>query len=241
VSINGKSVIAVIQVRAGSTRLPKKALLEIAGKPSIYYVIERVKHSQYIDQIILATTDLLQDDRLAVIGKELNVKVFRGSESDVLCRFVKCLNEEDKRYDLLVRGSGDNFLVCASVIDASLEKLVESDLDIVNPFIKPTFPFGSGAEVSTVSTLFKIEELTKHKEARYREHIFAFCYENPSLFKFCTLNAPPALARPKLNISVDKIEDFKKVKAFFESLPIEKRLICEVEEVVKYFDQYEGH
>lgn len=236
-SINGKSVVAIIQARTGSTRLPGKVLLEIGGKSSLYYVIERVKRSRYIDKVILATTDHSKDEQVSDLGRELNVKVFRGQEHDVLGRFTSCLDQERDRFDILVRVCGDNFILCPSVIDASLAKLDGTGLDIVNPFIRPTYPFGSGAEVSTVSTLYKIDAMTRGGESKYREHVFFYAYDNPDLFRFDTLEAPRALSRPNLNISVDTQDDFNMVRDFLVSLPPEKRISCDIEDIIHYFDK----
>lgn len=242
-SLAGKKVLAIVQARMGSSRLPGKMMLEIAGKPAIHYVLERMKRSHLVDRIVLATTTEAADDALARAGRELGFPVFRGSETDVVERFASCMGAEDAGYSYLVRVCGDNFMICPELVDACLAELERSGIDIVNPFLENTYPFGTGAEVSTVAAFYRVVDgttLVGNGSRSYREHVFFYAYDNPSSFRFRTLKAPERHARPEINLSVDTREDFDRVRSLIESLDPESRITAGLDEIIAYFEGQKG-
>ena len=108
-------ITATIQARMGSTRLPGKVLKDIGGKPMLQRQIERIKHSRLIDEIIIATTSSVKDEPIVALSEKLGVKVFRGSEEDVLGRIVGLLRVH--QVELHVELIGDSPFSDAQIID----------------------------------------------------------------------------------------------------------------------------
>ena len=236
-SYQNKPVIAVVQARMQSQRLPGKAMKECAGHPSIFYILKRVAQSRYVDKIVFATSTKPENDALAKFVASQNIEVFRGSEDDVLERFCSCVKEQKDNYDFLVRVCADNFLSCPELIDLGIEILIDRNLDFVNPFLSPSYPFGSGAEVTTTKNLFTLETMTKNLDAKYREHVLLYAYEHSELFSFQSLQAPLHLSAPDLKISVDTSDDFERVKKFLET----EKISANLEEIIKFYDKSHLH
>ncbi|MDH5216120.1 MAG: hypothetical protein OEX19_00350, partial [Gammaproteobacteria bacterium] len=200
------SVIAIVQARTGSTRLASKVLLELNGKPAIYWVMARVNRCPDVDKVILATSKLARDDILADLARRHGWNLFRGSERDVLSRFVGIVDEERPSY--VVRVCADNFAIDPGVISHGINRLRQDSLDVCTPFIENSYPFGAGAEVSTSDAILRLDLFTKSLQDDFREHIYSYAYVNPKLFKIGLLQAPKNLARPEVNISVDIQKQF---------------------------------
>ena len=111
--------IAIVQARMGSSRLPGKMMMDLAGEPLLHWVLSRVKKAKLLDSIILATSDGAIDDQLVELAQKLNVPVFRGSETDVLGRFLEAANVS--KADHVVRVCGDNPLIAPEEIDRLVE------------------------------------------------------------------------------------------------------------------------
>ena len=122
-------IICIIQARMGSERLPGKVIKPIKGVPLIGYTIDRLKRSRYIDEIILATSDKEQDDKLVDVAQEYKIECFRGSEENVLERYVKCA----KKYngDIIIRITGDCPLIDPIIVDNVITKLIMYKYDYV--------------------------------------------------------------------------------------------------------------
>ena len=111
-------IVAIIQARMGSTRLPGKVLKEVTGKQLLMYQIERVKTSKLLDKIIVATSALPKDDVIADFCERNNIACFRGSENDVLSRYYECAKEFQA--DIIVRLTADCPLSDPKVVDNSI-------------------------------------------------------------------------------------------------------------------------
>ena len=118
--IKDKKIVASIEARMTSSRLPGKVLMEINGKPVLEILIDRLKRSKYINEIVIATSSNDADDRIEELGKELNVAVFRGSEDDVLGRVVGAV--ETLKGDIIVEITGDCPLMDPEVMDSVIEE-----------------------------------------------------------------------------------------------------------------------
>src|SRR3989344_1103987 len=108
-----KKKIAIIQARMGSSRMPGKILKEIAGKPVLWHLLENIKHSRELTDIVVATTGKKEDDALEEFAREYGVNYFRGSEDNVLERFheaAKAVGASDA--DIIVRITADCILNC---------------------------------------------------------------------------------------------------------------------------------
>ena len=120
-------VVAIVQARMGSTRLPGKVLRLIAGKPLLWHVVHRLKRCRTLDAIVIATSDNPRDDAIENFCREENVAIVRGPEDDVLARFA--LAAEKTEADIILRVSSDAPFLDAVFIDHLIATLIEKDGD----------------------------------------------------------------------------------------------------------------
>jgi len=170
---------AIIQARMGSTRLPGKVMKDLLGKPVLWHDIQRIKQSELIDEIIIATTTKKQDQVIYEKALEWGVKAFRGSEEDVLKRYYDAAAENG--VDTVVRITSDCPLIDPHVIDEIVEYYNVHDYTLVtnagSDLKNRTYPRGFDTEVFSFNVL---EEAFNKAEERYqREHVTPFIYENP--------------------------------------------------------------
>ena len=205
-------VVAIIQARMGSSRLPRKILMDIAGKPMLCRVLERVEVVDSIDEIVVATTNEKDDDKLAEFLLEKTCcKVFRGSTHDVLSRFYKCAKLYEA--DIIVRVTADDPLKDPGIISEAINFLYnDADLDYCSNTIKPSYPEGLDIEVIRFSALEKA-----YYEARLpseREHVTPFIWKNSDIFK--TMNFEYEIDLSEWRWTVDKEEDMEFMQHVFE-------------------------
>lgn len=169
---------AIIQARMGSTRLSGKVMKEIKGKTILEHLVERVSQSKLIDEIVIATTTLEKDKIIEIEAQKCGVKVFKGSEDDVLSRYYHAAKENE--LDVIIRITSDCPLFDPFVMDKVIQKYLSGDFEIVsNASSDPsqrTFPRGLDTEVFS----FKVLEnaFFQAKEKYQREHVTPFIYEN---------------------------------------------------------------
>jgi spore coat polysaccharide biosynthesis protein SpsF (cytidylyltransferase family) len=205
-------VIAVIQARMDSERLPGKVMKDIIGKPMLYHVIHRVKQSKQIGDVVLATSIGEQDKQLVDFAKRLGVKTFAGSEHDVLDRFLRVT--EQMKVEAIVRITADCPLIEPEIIDQVVKLYKENPSDYV--FIAG-YPRGTGdAEVLTASSLKRSCELTRPEQQYYREHVMTFITEQPEIFSIKIAQAPEELRRPNYRLCVDEVDDLTVVRKIYE-------------------------
>ena len=152
------SVLAILQARMSSTRLPGKVLLSVNEKPIIYWQIERIKRTRLIDKIVVATSKDQSDDVLTNYIQTIGVDVIRGSLSDVLSRFIEVI-EAFPTYDTIVRLTADCPLYMAEIADNIISSFLNSDLDYASNTLIPNFPDGCDVEVFSRSALLKVFDL----------------------------------------------------------------------------------
>jgi spore coat polysaccharide biosynthesis protein SpsF (cytidylyltransferase family) len=217
----------------GSSRLPGKIMKELNGKPILQHIVDFLKHSKMIEKIVIATTDLQEDDVVDSFSKKLEIDCFRGSSKNVLERFYKCA----KKYNanLIIRLTADNPLINPKIIDDLINLCINYHCDYVSNCLHPTYPYGySTCEIFTFSTLSKLYETQKDHNSI--EHVTSFIRENPNLFNIRELKAPENLSRPNWRLSVDTIEDYTKMQKIFSSLYRENSFI-DYPSLVQFLDQ----
>jgi spore coat polysaccharide biosynthesis protein SpsF len=220
-----KKVIAVIQARMGSSRLPGKSLMPVWGNVSLLeMVLRRVKRANMPSRVVLATPDQPRDDPLIPIAQRCGVDTFRGSENDVLGRFVGAL--EKFPAEAVVRGAADNPLIDPLMIDNLVNFFWEhSPCDYATNM--PTwehspyghvcgFPDGVGAEILSASTLRRLD--VEATDSHDREHVTTFLHGNPD---FCChyLYAEDDYRRPQYRLDIDYKEDLEFVRELLKRLP----------------------
>jgi len=168
---------AIIQARMGSTRLSGKVMKDLEGKTVLEHVIERVKQSKMIEEIIIATTVHDRDDVIESEAFRCGVKVFRGSEDDVLSRYYYAAKENN--LDVVVRITSDCPLIDWNIIDKVISKFMQNEYDIVTnaglDLEQRTFPRGLDLEVFSFSVLSNA--FSNATEKYQREHVSPYIYE----------------------------------------------------------------
>jgi spore coat polysaccharide biosynthesis protein SpsF len=174
-----QNIVAIVQTRLGSTRLPNKALMELSGKPIIYHVCNRLMKSKFINLIVVATTMNKNDGRLYKWAIQNSLSCFRGDENNVLSRYYFAALEA--KADIIVRITGDDPFKDVTIIDNVIEMLIREDLDFACNNFPPTFPEGLDVEVFTFATLKKAFE--NSIDDFEKEHVTQYFYRNPNFFK----------------------------------------------------------
>ncbi|XOB98440.1 cytidylyltransferase domain-containing protein [Deinococcota bacterium DY0809b] len=206
-------VVAIVQARMGSTRLPGKVMLPLAGKPMIHHVVERVRRVPELDEVVVATSTLEQEQPLVECLHEMGVPVFRGSEQDVLERYY--LAAKDFYADAVVRITADCPLISPRVTSAVVRAFLACNgCDYVSNTLKRTFPRGLDTEVVRFSALERA-----HREAATpseREHVTPYIWKQPDRFRIQQYRGEVDLSA--LRWTVDTPEDFKLARRVFEAL-----------------------
>lgn len=196
-----------------SSRLPGKVLAPVLGRPMIARQIERLRRSQRIDRIIVATSAEPSDDPLAEALADLQVEVVRGPLADVLGRFLLALDRVPDA-DVVLRLTADCPLADWRTVDALIDLLASSGADYVNMAMPRTFPHGLDAEAMRPEALRRAgrEAVSAHD----REHVTPYIYADPDRFRLACLTREPSLAN--LRWTVDYPEDLAFVRHVYETL-----------------------
>lgn len=205
-------IIAIVQARTDSTRLPGKVLKNILDKPMIIHQLQRIQRSNLIDKIILSTSNEKSDDHLANIILKYNFSIYRGDKNNVLKRFfdsVKDLNLNDN--DIIVRITGDCPLLDATIIDESIENFLKQSCDYLANCIEPIYPDGFDVEIMTYNALkIAFKEATKASDL---EHVTPYI-RNTKQFNFLNLKKEPV--HPNWRLTVDEDVDLKLIEKIYE-------------------------
>lgn len=184
---NKKKVVAIIQARMGSSRLPCKVLMHIGSKTILGILLHRVSQSNRLDDVVVATTLENSDDVLSEWLEKNNQKYFRGNATDVLDRYWNCAKIHNA--DIIVRITGDDPLKDPELIDQCVEIFLSNpDLDYLSNNIKPSYPEGLDVEVFSFETLNRA-----YREANLpseREHVTPYIWKNRELFKLHSVEGP---------------------------------------------------
>ena len=204
----------VVAARAGSTRLPGKALLPLGGKPMILFLLERLRPSRLAERLILATTTLPGDDRLAETARSAGFEVFRGEPEDVVARYAACAQAYDLEY--VVRVTADCPLLDAESLDWCLEQCREfGRFDLAST--KRAFPVGLDYEIFRAESLRRIHE-REPLSAEDREHLTLYFYKRGERFDVRRLQPPAHWPRTGRTFTVDTAEDYAACVALVEGL-----------------------
>ena len=181
-------VVAVIQARMSSTRLPGKVLKTASGRTMLDRMLERVRKSTMIDQVIVATTTDPSDNAIVRACHRYDTEVYRGSLLDVLDRYYQAAKQYQA--NIIVRLTGDCPLIDPRLIDDVVKALVDQQVDFACNRLPPpfarTYPIGLDVEASTIAAL---ENAWRNADQKHeREHVFPYLYAVPGRFKVIQLN-----------------------------------------------------
>ena len=211
---------AVIVARMNSSRFPGKSMADIAGRPSLEWLISRAGKSRFVRKICIATTYDVSDQPIENLANQVGVQCIRGSENDVLGRVLEAARCTD--LDIVIHLTGDCPLIDPDIIDDVVELFFREGADYAKNFqwgenADPAlnFPNGLDVEVFRTKALAEVDRLTT--DPWLREHVTEPLYTWPQ-FKAVTLRAPLELARPDIRMCLDTREDFELIKTIFENL-----------------------
>ena len=206
-------MIAIIQARMSSTRLPGKILLTVLGKPLLEYQIERLRRVRKLDDLVLATTHNPCDDQLVDLCRAWGLNCFRGEEDDVLDRYYHAAREYEA--DFVVRVTSDCPLIDPAVVDRVIEVYCEnaSDCDYVANTLERTYPRGMDCEVFSMAALERAYEAATGGE---REHVTEHMYRRPDEFRLMGVKYSSDQSAHRW--TVDTREDFELVRRMLEAL-----------------------
>ena len=207
-----KKILVIIQARMDSTRLSGKVLMNIEGKPMLWHVINRLKFSKKLDDVILAIPDTKESDILEEFAKENKIKYFRGSKENVLSRYYKSAKEF--KCGIIVRVTSDDPLVDPKILDTIIEKHLSRKADYTSNNLKRTFPLGLDIEVFNFHVLERAYK--EAKEDYQREHVTPYIYEHPEIFKIAYVENEEDLS--SFRWTVDEIKDLEFVREIYKRL-----------------------
>lgn len=204
---------AVIQARAGSTRLPAKVLADLGGRPVLEWVVRAARAANLVDEVIVATSTLAGDDVVADLADSLGVAVVRGSEDDVLSRFVAALDAHPA--DAVVRLTADCPLLDPSLIDAVAGAwTAAATLDYVSTVLVRSLPRGMDIELVSAGALRAVDRMAVGHD---RVHVTSAVYADPTPFRLLGLCVtPPA---NDLRVTLDTAADLDLLRALVAELP----------------------
>lgn len=206
------NILAILQARVSSSRLPGKVLKPIMGRPMLALQIERVLQAKKIDQLIIATSTDPSDDELETLCREINAPCYRGSLNDVLDRFYQAAQIWKPTH--IVRLTGDCPLIDPEVIDDVITFYLNGDYDYASNAVEPTFPDGLDVEIFRFSVLEGA-----WKEAclpSQREHVTPFIHQQPDRYRIGHYKNTEDLSH--LRWTVDEQEDFNLINKIYEEL-----------------------
>lgn len=205
-------IVATIEARMGSSRLPGKVLLPAAGKPMLQHLVERLRAVPSVNEVVLATTVNPLDDELERFAKGLELTCFRGSEEDVLSRVLGAAASVGA--DLIVEITGDEPIVDPLIVEQGIRLFLWNDCAYCSNVNVLSYPVGMDVQVFRLETLQRSAAMTN--DPADREHVSLYMRQHPEIFRQIHLVAPPDLTWPELELTLDEQEDYLLLKNVIE-------------------------
>jgi len=236
-------VVLIIQARMGSTRLPEKTMMDLAGAPLIGRILERVKRCDRLDEIVLAIPDMPIDNILRDVGIEYGVSVFAGSENDLLERYYQAAVWSGA--DIVGRLPADNATPEPSEIDRIVDHHVSlgrrgfsSNLSSID---NSGYPDGIGAEIFDFSLLKEAREIHSNSDRREHVHLNFYNYVTGIAVdsKWCpvsTIECPASFRRPDLVLDVNTLEQYEIMRQLYEYL-YPRNPFFHITDTIRWYDE----
>jgi len=235
-------VALILQARMGSTRLPGKSLMDLAGAPLVGRMLERIKPCKSVDEIVLAIPDTSENFPLKELGLDYNVTVFSGSESDLVDRYWRAALSVEA--DIVVRLPADN----ATPQWDEIDRIIEHHISLGRPgfssnicdFWNSGYPDGIGAEVFDMCLLRDIasKKLSSHNREHVHTNFFSYESGEPADSGWCpvsTVQCREEIRRPDLVLDVNTREQYDFMKKLYESLyPVKSNF--SIVDIINWYD-----
>lgn len=205
-------VVAILQARMGSSRLPGKVLASVMGRPMLALIVKRVLPARCIDQLVVATTQSPQDDPIESLVSDLGIPCFRGAEEDCLDRYYQAARQFGA--EAVVRLTGDNPLVDSDFVDWVVKEYLSANppYDYVDSSLSKTFPVGLSVEVFSFEVL--ATAWREDTNTWWREHVTPFIHRHSGRFRVRHLVSPQNYSH--MRWTVDTPEDLVFVSRIYE-------------------------
>lgn len=238
-----KRVVLIIQARMGSTRLPGKSMMDLAGAPLVGRILERVKRCTQLDDVVLAIPDTKKDAVLKTLGESYGVKVFPGSENDLVERYYQAAVWS--KADIIGRLPADN----ATPEPSEIDRIVQHHLALGRPGFSSNlsvigdsdYPDGIGAEMFDFSLLKDARE--RHHDPRQREHVHLNFYDyslgqavDAQWCPISTVKCPAEFRRPDLVLDVNTQEQYEFMRQLYEYL-YPRNPAFHITDIIRWFDE----
>jgi glutamate-1-semialdehyde aminotransferase/spore coat polysaccharide biosynthesis protein SpsF (cytidylyltransferase family) len=211
------NIVAIVQARMGSTRLPGKVLADVGGESMLARIVSRLEQATLVQKIVVATSDAAADDKVAEVCEHKNIAVFRGSEQNVLDRFYHAA--KNNHADVVVRITGDCPLIDPEIVDRVVAAYLRGECDYASNTLVCTYPDGLDTEVFSFSALE-----TAWRDARRaadREHVTPFL-RTSRRFKLRNVESELGRSLRHLRWTVDEPCDLEFVRAVYAHFGAEK-------------------
>jgi spore coat polysaccharide biosynthesis protein SpsF len=202
------TVTAIIQARMGSTRLPGKAMMDLAGKPLLYHVFQRIQATAGVDCIVLATCHGAENEGIIRLAESMGIQIFIGSEENVLERFY--LASQQFGGDYIMRVTGDNPFTDPGYAEQTIRTIIETGADLC---YFPNLPLGTGVGMVTKNALDAAYE--QSDQPHQWEHVTPYIKEHPEQFKIHVRDIVIDNPFSGLRLTVDTPEDFEVAKKIY--------------------------
>lgn len=209
-----KYKIAVIEARVYSSRLPGKIMMPLNGIPMLEHIVNRVKNSEELDHIILATTKEKEDDLVEIIGAKLKVEVFRGSKNNVMKRVLDATMKY--KDSILVQITADNPFIESKIIDTALQVIQNENVDYVCNNIPRLVPIGCEVRVYRRKTLAKLNK--NSIPAYHKSNVTSIFYEKDFNYKIINISTDQNFIGKKYRLTVDEVNDYILADTLYKKL-----------------------
>jgi spore coat polysaccharide biosynthesis protein SpsF len=231
------NITASIQARMGSSRLPGKVLKEICGKPMLLWLVERLRQSRLLDDVIVATSIEKQDDIIEQFCIQHKITCFRGSEEDVLNRIASLIRLHN--VDIHVECYGDSPLIDPQIVDEFVGYYLKNrdTIDYASNAIKTSYPPGQEVVVYSGKILDELEKKLPDNDP-LREHVGYNITRFQDDYRIASLEAPAHFFQPNVYLEVDTLEDFdvmSKIIKYFYDRGIE---IASLAQILEFLEKY---
>ena len=207
--------VAIIQARMGSSRFAGKMLARLGGIPLLEWVVRRLVRATTLAQVVLATSVSESDNALAELADSLGIAVFRGSEADVLGRFVGAARMAGA--DNVVRICADNPFIDPAEVDRLVRYFADNPCDYAcnhQDRLGSGYADGFGAEILSLSLLTRLAGIVV--EPRYREHVTLYLWDHQTGYRIKAVFPPTGLKHPKMRFDIDRPEDLATLAKLIE-------------------------
>jgi spore coat polysaccharide biosynthesis protein SpsF len=208
-------------------------LKNLCGKPVLWHVVERLKHSKYVSDIVIATTVLPEDDAIQKFCEENNVKFSRGSSDNVLSRYYEAAKKFNA--ETVIRITSDCPVIDPVLLDEMIEVYLQGGMDYLSNSLTRTFPRGLDAEIFSFSVL---EKTHSEAAAQYElEHVTPYIYQHPELFVLKNFAGERDYSFHRWTLDTD--EDYRLIKEIYNSLYKEGKIFL-WKDILKLFELKPG-